>query len=143
MELPRFLLPLLDALIPPRPSERIVRALSLEELRGLPAPKSSGSFEALLPYHDPRCLALVWELKYRRSGAAVALAAALFEEPLAGFAGEEGVVPLLIPVPMHPLRLTERGFNQTELLCAAVAERFPHVGEYAPLLLRRVRYARP
>ena len=46
----------------------------------------------------------------------------------------------LVPVPLHPRRLRQRGFNQTLLLCQAVsAESGLPVAE----LLRRVRYHRP
>jgi len=31
---------------------------------------------------------------------------------------------LILPVPLHPLRRRERGFNQAELLCAPLAQRF-------------------
>ena len=133
--------PFLDAIIPPRPAERLVRVLTLEQLRALSGPRTE-SFEALLPYHDPRCLALVWELKYRRSSRALELGAALFEEPLLSIAGEELAIPLLIPVPMHEKRRQERGFNQTELLGRAIALRMPNSVEYAEALAR-VREAPP
>lgn len=133
---------ILDALLPPRPSERVLRGLTLEEMRALPQPQGDG-FEALLPYHDPRAMALVWELKYRANPRAAALAAALFEEPLTTLASEELGIPLLLPVPMHPVRQKERGFNQTELLCVAIRARLPHAVVYAGDVLARVRHARP
>jgi ComF family protein len=46
---------------------------------------------------------------------------------LAAFAQDElaeslGTVHLVVPIPLHPSRLRQRGFNQSELLAAAVAE---------------------
>ncbi len=135
---------LLGALIPPRPSERLLDALSIEVLRGLSAPKKTAEFQALLPYQDPRVMALVWELKYHRSARAAALAAAHLEEPLASLAEEELGTPLLIPMPMHPARRKERGFNQTEMLCeAAFKLRSPSIYLYAPHVLLRVRHTAP
>jgi ComF family protein len=54
-------------------------------------------------------------------------------EPHAAFLGSATVVP----VPLHPLRLAERGFNQSALLARTVAA---HLGAvFSPLALRRMR----
>lgn len=45
---------------------------------------------------------------------------------------------LVVPVPLHPSRLRERGFNQAELLAVALADRL-HVEVGNALTLRRVR----
>lgn len=138
------ILNILRFIIPPRPSERLLDTVSPEVLRGLPAPKTTAEFQALLPYQDPRVMALVWELKYHKSPRAAALAAAHLEEPLASLAEEELGTPLLIPMPMHPMRRKERGFNQTEVLCEAALKRFPSsIYVYAPHLLLRVRHTAP
>ena len=48
---------------------------------------------------------------------------------------------LMIPVPLHPKRLRERGFNQSLLLARYAA---PHLGtELDFLSLRRIRYTQP
>lgn len=103
----------LDLLAPPRKSEELVRALTLAHLR---------SFEGgePLPYHKPEVTALIWELKYRKNLQAAKLAGEYLAEELLAVAGEEIGTPLLIPVPMHPSRRKERGYNQTEFLCEAV-----------------------
>ena len=44
---------------------------------------------------------------------------------------------LLAPVPLHPTRLRERGYNQAALLASSLARR--RGGDYAPSLLRRAR----
>lgn len=48
---------------------------------------------------------------------------------------------LLVPVPLHPRRLAERGYNQAGLLCAALACR--STAAVLPLALRRVRATPP
>lgn len=122
---------LVDLLVPPRRAERLVRRLTPEALAALET-------EQGLPYGEPAVAALVWELKYFGSAHAAALAAAMLAPRIALRAAEEVGVPLLIPVPMHPARRRERGHNQTELLCAALAERLPGL-EHAPGALVRLR----
>jgi len=122
----------LDLIIPPRASERVVRRLTLQELRALGEP---------LPYRDPRVTALVWEVKYYKSRRAAALCGALLSEQLLAAAAEEIGVPLLIPVPMHPARRRERGHNQTEVLAKAALRRLGGGIEYAPYALSRTRTA--
>lgn len=123
---------LISLIIPPRPSERVVRATSLGQLRSLDT-------EEGLPYHDPRVTALVWELKYYANRRAATLAGEVLAERLLAVASEELGAPLVIPVPMHAARRRERGHNQTEVLCKAA---LPHLGkavEYAPKALVRER----
>src|SRR5581483_4078667 len=115
----------LDLLIPPRRTERLVRALCSGELEAL-------AHEDGLPYHDPRVTALVWEIKYYASRRAAALCAPYLAEQILAAAAEELGVPLLIPVPMHDSRRRERGHNQTETLCEAALRRLGPQGEYAP-----------
>jgi ComF family protein len=82
-------------------------------------------------------------LKYRgRTAVAPPLAELLAEAggPLLP-EGAPPAVDALIPVPLHPARLAERGFNQAELLAGACARRWER-----PLLRRalaRIRATRP
>jgi ComF family protein len=87
--------------------------------RGAPGPAAERAFYAL-PFEGP-ARALVHALKYeRRTSAARALVAlsapALDSLPLVD-------VEVMIPVPLHPLRRRERGFNQALLLAVALRER--------------------
>jgi ComF family protein len=86
--------------------------------RGL-TPFSRGC--SLGPYEGPLKV-LVHELKYRgKRRVAERLAERLLAEPHVLELLEEGV--LLVPVPLHPRRRDERGFNQSELLARALARR--------------------
>ena len=129
---------LLDLLLPPRKSERLVRALTLDQLSML-AHKERGT----LPYHDPRVTALVWEVKYRANKHALSLAGQFLAEQWLGIASEELGAPLLIPVPMHTARRAARGHNQTELLCQALLTELDEPVEYLPHALMRTRETRP
>jgi len=136
----------IDAVIPPRRSERVVNGLSREELDRIAAsvrrsPYSDTSY--ILPYRDETVRALVWELKYRKSTRATELAAELLSEEVLGLASEELSPPVLIPVPMHATRRRERGYNQTELVCAEVSLRCNGSITYAPHALMRVRLTSP
>lgn len=50
-------------------------------------------------------------------------------------------VDIIAPVPLHPLRLMGRGFNQSLILARAVGRQSR--AELAPALLRRLRHTRP
>lgn len=123
---------LIDFIIPPRASERVVRALTLLQLQGI-------DHEDGLSYHDPRVTSLVWELKYYANRRAAALAGVLLAEKILAVAAEELGTPLLIPVPMHAARRRERGHNQTELLCKAAIAHLHGSVEYASRALERTR----
>ena len=117
----------LDLLAPPRKTEKIVRTLSLTELHSLTLSTHGGPHDrdthveriSLLPYRNPSVAALVWELKYYANRRAQTLAGSLLAEVLLDLASEEIGRIVLIPIPMHPKRRKERGYNQTELLCKA------------------------
>jgi competence protein ComFC len=119
-----------DILVPPRDTDRLVRDLTLEDLLNIQT-------EDGLPYHDPAVRALVWEIKYFANKKAAGLAGELLAEELLALAQEEIGKPLLIPVPMHAARRRERGHNQTELLCEAALQHIPGVFDYAPTILAR------
>lgn len=129
----------LDIVLPPRPSERLVRTLTLEDLQAI-RPTALGA----LPYHDPLVRALVWEIKYHANSHALALCGELLAERILEIAGETLGKPLLVPVPMHKKRRKERGHNQTELLCKAALRANPLLPvEYAPTLLVRTVHTTP
>jgi ComF family protein len=67
---------------------------------------------------------LVAALKFR---AATSLADVMAGQIAAGapasILGPGGARPVLVPVPLHPARLRRRGYNQAQLICAALAGR--------------------
>ncbi len=128
------LLLLRDAIIPPRPTERFIRFLTIEELADIPRTQAGA-----LPYHDERVRALVWEIKYYANRRAIELSGALLAETLLELAAECIGKPLLIPIPMHPLRRQERGHNQTELIAKAALAETGTMFDYAPHVIRRSR----
>lgn len=121
---------LLSLLVPPRATERMVERLSLEDLRALVLPDIR---DGLLPYHDPRVKALVWELKYYRNRRALSLAGILLAEHVADIAAEEMRDILLVPIPMHRTSRLARGFDHAHELCKEIARRIERCS-VAPLL---------
>lgn len=86
--------------------------------RGL-SPLDAGA--SLGPYEGPLRVA-IHQLKYHgRRCVAARLAEALLEERPARELLPPGAV--LVPVPLHPRRRRERGFNQSELLAGEIARR--------------------
>ncbi len=91
---------------------------------------------ASLGPHEGPLRALVHAFKYGgRRSAASRVASRLRERPEAGavLSGAD----VLVAVPLHPRRLRERGFNQSEELCAAVARAGAPRHERGVLVRRR------
>lgn len=114
----------LDAIMPPRVTQRRVAVLSSEVLREIIRREKNLAYapkiRSLLPYRNRAVKALVYEMKYRNSARAYQLAAELLHEELLAVSEDTVGTPLVVPVPMHAQRKRERGFNQTEMLCEKV-----------------------
>jgi ComF family protein len=82
-------------------------------------------------------------LKYgRRAAVAAPLAALLAREGAGLFPGGPGeLFDAVVPVPLHPTRLAERGFNQAELLAGPCAKAWGR--PLHPRALARIRPTRP
>lgn len=132
---------LLDLVVAPRHSELAVRTLTPNTLRALAARHNTQHNEhiSILPYHEERVTALVWEVKYYKNRRAAALAGEILQETLLAIASESLGRPLLIPIPMHRSRRRERGHNQTEVLCEAVF----YKNTYSSNSLRKIRGSPP
>jgi ComF family protein len=128
---------LIDLLLPPRKTERAIRLLTIDTLQARAVTSDSGT--QVLPYHDTAVRALVWELKYRRNERALGLAGQFLSEQALGIAEDLLDTPVLVPVPMHASRRSDRGYNQCELLCEAMLAASPGSFMYAPRALERVR----
>lgn len=129
-----FLSFLLDFIAPPRQTQALVRTVSLKTLQTLAL---RGTQKGILPYHDERVRALVWEVKYYANKKAVALAAEILHENLLSIAAEHVGTPLLIPVPMHTARKRARGHNQAETICKATLPLLAGSFDYTPCVLVR------
>jgi ComF family protein len=111
---------LLDFILPPRAEALLVRAASSEaltermqprliEMAGLPC-------VGLVPYRDPLMRAAVHEWKYRTNEKAATLLADLLAEYLLSVSDESWERAVIVPVPLSPSRMRERGFNQCEVV---------------------------
>lgn len=112
--------------LPPRASGQCGRCR--RGLSPFEAGASLGPYEGVLK-------TLLHELKYHgRRKVAARLAEALLLAPGVASVVEPGV--LLVPVPLHPRRRRERGYNQSELLAQELAKR-TGLEVAAPALVRR------
>jgi ComF family protein len=98
---------------------------------------------AALCYYAPPVEAAIKRLKYK-GGQVVAptLAALVANHRLPTWLRPDAAT-LLLPVPLHPARERERGFNQAALLAAALAPHLDLPCDPHPAYLRRVRRTRP
>jgi ComF family protein len=109
----------LDALFPPRDTERLVRACTEDEFARLLSPRvlPNGTF-ALLPYRHRLVRAVIREAKFKKNEKALALLAGALFDYLASL--EEEAAPferrkvVILPIPLGNARLRERGYNQVE-----------------------------
>lgn len=117
---------LLDALFPPRPSEKLVRDAAPAALGALVAPlaipSGQGGTVALLPYREPLVAALIVEAKYHGSHKACELLGSVLADYLAEFSADADAYArtdfALVPIPLSRERLLERGYNQVERITA-------------------------
>lgn len=77
---------------------------------------------AVFSYKDPLVKELIWQLKYRGNEKAVKLLGEIMADEITNFIHERELFenfqkPLVIPIPLAPKRLKERGFNQCEFIC--------------------------
>ena len=101
---------LLDALFPPRDSELIVRTVTVPKLLSLYRPGTHLRIEYLSNFQNPKVHALITENKYYGNRRATNLLAKLITLHL------KGVDCVLIPIPLHPKRERERGYNQVTVV---------------------------
>lgn len=122
---------LIDAVFPPRATERLAQDATEETLSALVSPlaipRDGGETVALLPYRDPLVSALVIEAKYHGSRKACELLGAALADYLAALAEDEDSFAetgfALIPMPLSPERFRERGYNQAERITACALAR--------------------
>lgn len=135
---------ILDALFPPRGDVEVTRKLSGETLASLlhPVAAREAWIIALFPYKEERVRALVRAVKfYGEQKPLPYLADAAYGFVLELIADRRLLsgwnTPLLIPVPSSPLRLRQRGYNQTERIASEFAKALGEAVLYAPKALAR------
>ena len=145
---------LLQTLFPPRQDERLFLSENSEHLYSkLPPAEHDQVLEELcasacFAYKDQRVRALIRLLKYRGNTHIIQLCAKALEEELLEILADAALfdavaVPLLVPIPLSPERLRERGFNQSHRLAEALLSQTTETIDYAPYALTRVHTHRP
>lgn len=99
---------------------------------------------ALFRYAHPAVRQLIWQLKYRGNRAVAAFFARGLHDVLVEELAERALfthmaMPLLIPIPLGRKRRRMRGFNQSELVARELAAIAPHLLEYRPDILKKIR----
>ncbi len=122
--------------------DRIGHSVACDDCRAemRPAPQPIGdvaplSLRATVYAYEGRAAQAVRRLKYERATALAAFMAETLAPIIAELAGEDDLV---VPVPIHFRRRSQRGFNQAELLVAG-----PHGRRVERGALRRVRMTPP
>ncbi len=115
---------LLDAVFPPRPTERMVDTAAPEELyrlvNPLPIETRGLSSIALLPYRSPLVQAVIQEAKFHAHTRALYLLGKVLKEYLLELSSEEAGLAdciVVLPIPLSSARKQERGHNQVEQVC--------------------------
>lgn len=133
-----------DALLPPRGEVEVARRLTPEALASVfrPVAAREAWIVALFPYREEKIRALVRAVKfYGEQKPLPHLADAAYGFLLELIADRRLMhgwnTPLLIPVPSSPLRLRQRGYNQTERIASEFAKALGEAVLYAPKALAR------
>ena len=132
---------ILDALFPPRETELLVRHADSEILLARMEIRTVFEIVTLLPYQDPLVRACIVESKFHANKKAQGMLAQVLEEYLLVFESEENALgtATLIPIPLAPKRLQERGYNQVEEILRLTQTEI----RVAPHLLSRIRDTTP
>lgn len=120
---------ILNLLFPASSNEAIVAALSKHELHALCQKRTVSDVTTILPYRHHKIRALMWRAKYADDAKAITLLA----ECLVDLIPQQSTV---VPIPLHPARLRERGYNQVERIAHALAHVRRDVTIQNDLLLR-------
>ena len=133
-------LPFIDVILPERERAARVRRRTLQDFALMPTEHSllHARITTLLDYRDPHVSDLVRALKYEQSGHAADICAAaladFLREEIANLHAFSPRPILLIPMPLHKVRVHERGFNQMQ----KVLTRLPN--EFADGTLSRISH---
>jgi competence protein ComFC len=146
----RFLLRLLDTLLPLRETKALVESATLQSLAVHAVPTTHrlarSTVTSLLPYRVPIVRALIHEAKYYDNKKATALLGAVLSDYLLSYSEDrqfDAKQILLVPVPLGPKRLRERGFNQVERVVYAALAQLPKRYQIETNLVARVSETAP
>jgi competence protein ComFC len=146
-----FLESILDAILPPRERSARTKGRTIEEIPLSPTSHDllGGKVTTIMEYQDAIVQDLIRSLKYDGSGHAAHLAgsalADYLREEIASVRSFSPRPILLVPVPLHPSRFRERGFNQIELVLRALPKEFKDgtLSSIAPQALSRAKATPP
>jgi len=113
---------LVSFIFPPTEDELLIAALTLTDIERMIVVRAIPHGVALLTYRDPKVRALIHRAKYARDPHAISLLGHALHTYLISIQ-EQAIV---VPVPLSRERLSERGFNQTELIVQAALSGTPH-----------------
>tara|TARA_B100000508_G_scaffold140674_1_gene142768 strand:+ start:1993 stop:2601 length:609 start_codon:yes stop_codon:yes gene_type:complete len=130
-----FLTLTLDWCFPPRADELIVRSVADEALTPTPHRPAPDTI-CLLPFHHPTGRALVHEAKFFYNRRAHKLLGSVARSYL----DEQFPAACIVPIPLHPKRERERGFNQVN---ACLNTQSTLQKRLYPQLLTRTKHTKP
>jgi predicted amidophosphoribosyltransferase len=131
-----------ELLFPLRDTGAVVRDLTPEAFGRLVAPRlTTLGYVGLLPYRHRVVRAVIIEAKFRKNAKAISLLAQVLRDYVEALAVDARPFStstyVVIPIPLSPKRLRERGYNQVEEVVKAAGL------TGAPHLLARVRDTTP
>lgn len=144
-----FIKSLVGFLFPPRPRVLVLEALTPEKLLSkLPraAETAEKNVQAIFDYSHPLVKELVWEIKYGGNRTlsnklGKILYDSILEELMEDQILEKHKTVILMPMPISGKRRFERGWNQAELLAAAIKSNdIGNVFKYMPGQLVKTRH---
>lgn len=110
---------------------------------------SSSFITAIFDYRNPIIRQVIWKFKYKNAKEIAQHFGGLLYDEIIGEIGDDlhiskNTIFLLVPIPLHKKRLSERGYNQSELLAReiikyATKQTNEKMFELAPKALLRTR----
>jgi len=122
---------LLDVILPPTPHTITLRSVTQDTISHSYQPRLINNIQVLGSYQHPWLKAAIAACKFEHSTQAATLLAHLCTTWLESH-NQERI--LLLPIPLHPLRERERGYNQVTRVLECIS--LPHCTHKKDLLIR-------
>lgn len=121
---------ILDFILPLRSDFEIVKNLDDRAIHSLPRAEKVLDHSWITPlfaYKNRKVRAIIWELKYRQNTLPLGVIGKMFYEEMLQIISDTILFNanaefILLPIPMTTLARSERGYNQSELICRAILE---------------------